>query len=78
MAGLNVEKWELERGAMPNLQRLVIKECYELRNLPIDELAFLPKLQVVEVSRISGYPTRMLMKLNTENVKFKLVIDPNP
>ncbi|KAH7513309.1 hypothetical protein FEM48_Zijuj12G0186400 [Ziziphus jujuba var. spinosa] len=77
MTSLNITSWELEKGAMRNLQRLVIKECYELRNLS-NELYSLPKLQVIEVSRMSGYFTRLLMELNTEDAKFKLVIDSNP
>ncbi|KAH7521274.1 hypothetical protein FEM48_Zijuj07G0015600 [Ziziphus jujuba var. spinosa] len=77
MMGLRVETWELEKGAMPNLQRLVIKECYELRDLP-NQVYSLTKLQVVEVSRMSGYFTRRLMGLNKNNVVFKLLIDSNP
>ncbi|KAH7513307.1 hypothetical protein FEM48_Zijuj12G0186200 [Ziziphus jujuba var. spinosa] len=63
MMALSVETWELENGAMPTLQRLVIKECYELRDLP-NQVCSLTKLQLVEVSRMSGYLRRRLMGLN--------------
>ncbi|KAH7521604.1 hypothetical protein FEM48_Zijuj07G0050800 [Ziziphus jujuba var. spinosa] len=52
MIGLrDIEAWELETHAMPNLQHLVIKRCTSLRNLP-DELWSLANLRMVQVSDI--------------------------
>ncbi|KAH7513298.1 hypothetical protein FEM48_Zijuj12G0185300 [Ziziphus jujuba var. spinosa] len=50
MMGLTIETWEMKKGAMPNLQLLAIKECYELRNLP-NELSNLIKLRHIEVPK---------------------------
>ncbi|KAH7521603.1 hypothetical protein FEM48_Zijuj07G0050700 [Ziziphus jujuba var. spinosa] len=47
----DIETWELETHAMPNLQHLVIKECTSLRNFP-DEVWSLANLRMVEVSGI--------------------------
>ncbi|KAH7521601.1 hypothetical protein FEM48_Zijuj07G0050500 [Ziziphus jujuba var. spinosa] len=52
MIGLrDIETWELETHAMPNLQHLAIEECQNLRNLP-DELWSLANLRKVELSEI--------------------------
>ncbi|XP_015901729.3 disease resistance protein RPP13-like [Ziziphus jujuba] len=52
MIGLrDIETWELETHAMPNLKHLVIDRCTSLRNLP-DELWSLANLRMVEVSNI--------------------------
>jgi hypothetical protein len=55
---LEIEKWELGRGAMP-LMCLVIKECNELKMLP-QELSSLNALREVEVSPSNSVLKKML------------------
>ena len=55
MENLEIMHWNIERGAMPSLQHLVIDNCKYLDTLP-DELWCLTDLQDVEVL----YPSRTL------------------
>lgn len=57
MENLEIEHWNMERGAMPSLQNLVIDNCEYLDTLP-DELWCLTDLQDVEVL----YPSRPLAR----------------
>ncbi|XP_048333826.2 disease resistance protein RPP13-like [Ziziphus jujuba] len=68
MIGLrDIETWELDTHAMPNLQHLAIEECQNLRNLP-DELWSLANLRKVELSEI---PQNLKEKLMTKQSKMK-------
>ncbi|KAH7513318.1 hypothetical protein FEM48_Zijuj12G0187400 [Ziziphus jujuba var. spinosa] len=48
MIHFGLQRWEMEMNAMPNLQRLIIKRCPYLRNLP-RQLWSLTHLRLVEV-----------------------------
>ncbi|KAH7513300.1 hypothetical protein FEM48_Zijuj12G0185500 [Ziziphus jujuba var. spinosa] len=75
MMGLTIETWEMKRGAMPNLQRLVIKDCYELRNLP-NELSNSIKLRHVEVSEMSENFMKLLVEFKVPK-ECELLTDSN-
>ncbi|XP_048334268.2 putative disease resistance RPP13-like protein 3 [Ziziphus jujuba] len=68
-----IETWELERGAMPNLGRLVICNCFALKDLP-NQLWDLTSLQIVKVSRVSGDLENRVKNLSMRN-QVKLLID---
>ncbi|KAH7521627.1 hypothetical protein FEM48_Zijuj07G0053100 [Ziziphus jujuba var. spinosa] len=79
MIGLrDIESWELETDAMPNLQHLVIKRCTSLRNLP-DELWSLANLRMVQVSDIEADLKEKLMikqsELKEDGYSCKLIIN---
>ncbi|KAH7513308.1 hypothetical protein FEM48_Zijuj12G0186300 [Ziziphus jujuba var. spinosa] len=76
MIGLEIEKWEMEGGSMPKLDRLVIFECYKLRNLP-EELWSSTSLRLVEVSRMSESFMKMIKELKMKD-GCKILIDSNP
>ncbi|XP_024931549.3 putative disease resistance RPP13-like protein 3 [Ziziphus jujuba] len=76
MIDLEIERWEIESGSMPTLERLVIFECYKLRNLS-EVLWSLPALRLVEVSRMSESFMKMIKELKMKN-ECKLLIDSNP
>ncbi|XP_048321758.2 putative disease resistance RPP13-like protein 3 [Ziziphus jujuba] len=76
MIGLEIEKWEMEGGSMPKLDRLVIFECYKLRNLP-EELWSSTPLRLVEVSRMSESFMKMIKELKMKD-GCKILIDSNP
>ncbi|XP_060671331.1 disease resistance protein RPP13-like [Ziziphus jujuba] len=78
MIGLkDIETWELETHAMPNLQHLVIDGCADLRNLP-DELWSLANLRMVQVTDIKTDLKEKLMikqsKMKEHGYSFKLII----
>ncbi|KAH7510459.1 hypothetical protein FEM48_ZijujUnG0129200 [Ziziphus jujuba var. spinosa] len=75
MIGLTIETWEMKKGAMPNLQRLVIKDCYQLRNLP-NELSNLIKLQHIEVSEMSENFMKLLVEFKVPK-ECELLTDSN-
>ncbi|KAH7511306.1 hypothetical protein FEM48_ZijujUnG0026500 [Ziziphus jujuba var. spinosa] len=75
MMGLTIETWEMKKGAMPNLQRLVIKECYELRYLP-NELSNLIKLRHIEVSEMSENFMKLLVEFKVPK-ECELLTDSN-
>ncbi|KAH7521273.1 hypothetical protein FEM48_Zijuj07G0015500 [Ziziphus jujuba var. spinosa] len=66
MIDLEIERWEIESGSMPKLERLVIFECYKLRNLS-EVLWSLPALRLVEVSRMSESFMKMIKELKMKN-----------
>ncbi|XP_060671333.1 putative disease resistance RPP13-like protein 3 [Ziziphus jujuba] len=79
MIGLrDIETWELETHAMPNLKHLVIERCTSLRNLP-DELWSLANLRMVEVSNIEADLKEKLVikqsKMKEEGYSCKLIIN---
>ncbi|XP_048321588.2 putative late blight resistance protein homolog R1B-16 [Ziziphus jujuba] len=53
MVHVDIPVWAMESGSMPNLQRLVIKGCKDLRYLP-QELCCITTLRLVEVSQVSA------------------------
>ncbi|KAH7522440.1 hypothetical protein FEM48_Zijuj07G0138600 [Ziziphus jujuba var. spinosa] len=68
-----VETWELEKGAMPNLGRLVICNCFALKDLP-DQLWDSTSLQILKVSGVSGDLENRLKNLSMKN-QVKVLID---
>ncbi|KAH7521630.1 hypothetical protein FEM48_Zijuj07G0053400 [Ziziphus jujuba var. spinosa] len=79
MIGLiDIETWELETHAMPNLQHLAIEECKNLRNLP-DELWSLVNLRTVELSEIRQDLKEKLMikqsKMKEDGYSCKLIVN---
>ena len=59
----NLEKWKVERGAMPNLSVLKIKVCTKLEMIP-DGLRFITTLQELT---ISGMPRQFKERLRVVN-----------
>ncbi|KAF3951452.1 hypothetical protein CMV_022894 [Castanea mollissima] len=62
MVDLEVSRWHMGQGAMPKLQRLVIKSCRDIRKLP-DELWGLGALRDVEVLHPNPFLARRLRQL---------------
>lgn len=72
MVRLDIPMWIMERGSMPNLQRLVIKGCNDLGRLP-QELCYITTLRLVEVSQVSAELINSVRELNL-NSACKLLI----
>ncbi|KAH7513295.1 hypothetical protein FEM48_Zijuj12G0185000 [Ziziphus jujuba var. spinosa] len=72
MVHVDIPVWAMESGSMPNLQRLVIKGCKDLRYLP-QELCCITTLRLVEVSQVSAELITSIRKLNL-NTACKLLI----
>ncbi|PIN10002.1 hypothetical protein CDL12_17415 [Handroanthus impetiginosus] len=61
----NLEKWEVEQGAMPNLSYLVIYECTKLEMIP-DGLRFITTLQKLTTLRMPKKFNDRLLVVNGE------------
>ncbi|KAH7521602.1 hypothetical protein FEM48_Zijuj07G0050600 [Ziziphus jujuba var. spinosa] len=74
----DIETWELETHAVPNLQYLIIHGCARLRNLP-DELWSLANLRMVQVSDIKTDLKEKLLikqsKMKEDGYSCKLIIN---
>ncbi|XP_023877815.1 putative inactive disease susceptibility protein LOV1 [Quercus suber] len=66
MANVHVLKWNMGKGAMPSLQRLVIERC-QFAYMPPDELRCLTALRDVEVLYPSQKLAKMLQQLQMRN-----------
>ena len=66
MANVHVLKWNMGKGAMPSLQRLVIERC-QFAYMPPDELWCLTALRDVEVLYPSQKLEKMLQQLQMRN-----------
>ena len=73
---VDVLQWTMEKGAMPNLQRLVIERC-DFDIMPPKELWCLTALRDVEVLYPSQKLAKMLQKLRTRDGCKLQVYPPN-
>ncbi|KAL0464115.1 UNVERIFIED_CONTAM: putative late blight resistance proteinR1B-16 [Sesamum latifolium] len=48
MEGLNLKRWQVESSHFPCLERLIIKSCWELEEIPC-EIGDIPTLELIEV-----------------------------
>ena len=74
MANLEIMHWNMQSGAMPKVQHLVIDNCKYLNTLP-DELWCLTALRDVEVLYPSGNLARKLQQLQMKS-ECKLQVYP--
>ncbi|XP_027352765.1 putative disease resistance RPP13-like protein 3 [Abrus precatorius] len=66
MSGVGVIRWRLEKGAMPRLQNLVIKNCDELEEIP-EQLWSLTTLREVHVSNPNRRLAHRLRSVGLKN-----------
>ncbi|KAJ1435516.1 Leucine-rich repeat domain superfamily [Sesbania bispinosa] len=72
MVGINVKRWTLDKGSMPRFQRLVVKSCKSLTELP-KELWSLNSLREVQVWWPCTELANQLQNLKLKNIGCKLM-----